>query len=121
MRQAGLLVTLLLIVSLSAFSQSAGSQGNGMNWQDQQTHPQTIQGCLTGSPDSYRLTERIGTYHLLMGDNKLLGSYVGQNVQLSGKRDLDRDASASSDEGTAHGMRFFRVDNITPTHESCGR
>ncbi len=112
MRYAGLLVTLLLMVSTSAFAQERKPQ-------DERGKQQAIQGCLSGSPDSYRITERNGTVHMLIGDPKVLQAHVGQYVQLVGKRDLDRDASASSDEGTAHGSRFFQVQRVTQTQGSC--
>jgi hypothetical protein len=50
--------------------------------------------------------------HLLIGPNDALGKHVGQMVQLTGYRDNNRDASASSDEGTADGMRFFLVEDV---------
>jgi hypothetical protein len=46
---------------------------------------------------------------------------VGQFVQLAGQRDENRDASASSDEGTAHGLRFFQVWNVTQAQGECGK
>ena len=39
--------------------------------------------------------------------------------ELTGYRDNNRDASASSDEGTAHGMRFFQVEEIVPESGGC--
>jgi hypothetical protein len=112
MRYAGLFVTLLLIVSATAFAQRS---------QRDQMKQQTIQGCLTGSPDSYRLRARNGSEHMLIGDYKELSAHVGQYVQLGGKRDLNRDASASSDEATAHGLRFFEVWSVTEMQGECGK
>ncbi len=114
MKHASLLVSLLLFLSATAFAQSAASQRGSMNWQQQ-----TIQGCLAGSPGQYRLTEDNGTVHLLMGDPKDLSAHVGQEVQLAGKRDVNRDASASSDQGIARGQRFFRVDSVRGLQSSC--
>lgn len=114
MRTAGLLVTVLLLLSWTAFTQETKPKPAAMK-QD------TIQGCLNGSPDSYRLKEDNGTQHMLIGDTKELQSHVGQHVQLAGKRDLNRDASASSDEATAHGQRFFRVESVTATQGKCSR
>ena len=56
---------------------------------------------------------------LLMGSNGKLKSYVGHWVELGGNRDSRRDASASSDEGTAHGLRFFQVEEVLADQGSC--
>lgn len=37
--------------------------------------------------------------------------YSSTRNKLAGNRDLDRDASASSDERTLHGLRFFQVED----------
>ncbi|MGA9209442.1 MAG: hypothetical protein WB347_16675 [Terriglobales bacterium] len=58
--------------------------------------------------------------HMLIGDDQDLSAHVGQRVQLTGERDNNRDASASSDEGTAHGMRFFEVAAIRRVEGKCG-
>lgn len=78
-----------------------------------------ISGCLQGSPNSYRLMADSGNPHLLMGDQNMLSSHVGDRVTLQGYRDNNRDASASSDEGTPHGMRFFQVDSVTADTGKC--
>jgi hypothetical protein len=120
MRHAVSLVTLLLVLSAIAFGQSANSAGDRAGVQQVSVSPgeSTITGCLAGHPDEYRLTENNGTMHLLIGPNAL-AKYVGQMVQLTGYRDNNRDASASSDEGTAHGMRFFQVEDIVPESGKC--
>ena len=71
-----------------------------------------VTGCLKGSTNQFYLMEQNGTLHLLMGPNKELQAHVGYWVELGGNRDSSRDASASSDEGTAHGMRFFQVEEV---------
>jgi len=111
MRYAGLLLSLslLLFVSTTALA------GNTTSHNTQQT----IQGCLSGSAHDYQLTEHNGTAHMLMGDNQELSAHVGQEVQLAGKADMRRDASTSSDEATAHGMRFFRVERVARAEGTC--
>ena len=79
-----------------------------------------ISGCLQGKPDSYRLTEKDGTMHLLMGSIDLSNS-VGHIVQLVGYADDDCDASASSDEGTPDGLRFFLVEAVASDSGQCKR
>jgi hypothetical protein len=121
MRYAVSLVTLLLVLSAIAFAQSANSASDraGVQQVSVSQGESTITGCLAGHPDEYRLTDKNGTMHLLMGPNDVLGKHVGQMVELIGYRDNNRDASASSDEGTAHGMRFFQVEDIVPESGSC--
>jgi hypothetical protein len=79
----------------------------------------TVTGCLKGSTDQYYLVQKDGTMRLLMGPNDELRQYVGHWVELAGNRDNRRDASASSDEGTPHGLRFFQVENILADQGSC--
>ena len=81
----------------------------------------TVTGCLQGKTDGYYLTQKDGTMRLLMGSNDKLRSYVGHWVELGGNRDLRRDASASSDEGTPHGLRFFQVEEILADQGTCKR
>ena len=52
-------------------------------------------------------------------ENKGLRTHVGHTVTLAGYRDNDRDASASSDEGTANGLRFFQVNEIVSDSGNC--
>jgi hypothetical protein len=113
--RTGLLVTLLLVVSAVVFSLSAKS----VEEISVPYTPATISGCLHGNPDSYTLTERDGTVHYLMGQSDALSSHVGHKVQLQGLKDDDRDASASGDEGTPHGLRFFSVEQIVSDSGTC--
>jgi hypothetical protein len=121
MRLVASLVTLLLVLSAIALGQSANpaSDPAGVRQVTLKPGETTITGCLAGSTDAYRLTEKNGTYHLLIGPNKVLAQHVGQIVQLAGYRDNNRDASASSDEGTVHGMRFFQVEDIVSQAGTC--
>jgi hypothetical protein len=73
----------------------------------------TVTGCLMGSKNQYSVTEKDGTRHVLLAKGKDLSTYVNHEVTVTGKADSNRDASASSDEGTAHGNRFFAVDSVT--------
>jgi|SRR5208283_1715863 len=81
----------------------------------------TVTGCLQGKTDGYYLTEKDGTMRLLMGPNEELRQHVDHWVQLGGNRDNRRDASASSDEGTPHGLRFFQVEEILADQGTCKR
>ena len=55
---------------------------------------------------NYRLTEKDGTMHLLMGEAVALDRHVGHIVELVGYKDNDRNASASSDEVPRMGCAF---------------
>lgn len=123
MRLAVFLVTLLLVLSFVALGQGVQSSSSSATVQPASisSGETVISGCLSGNPDSYRLTEANGTFHLLMDVNGVLGSHVGDQVQLSGYRDSNRDASASSDEGTPHGMRFFSVESVVSDSGRCNK
>jgi hypothetical protein len=73
----------------------------------------TLTGCLKGSTNQYYVIEKNGTEHVLLSKGRNLSSYVNHMVTLTGTADINRDASASSDEGTAHGNRFFSVDSVS--------
>ncbi len=121
MRLAVSLVTLLLVLSVVALGQGVQSFSSSASLRPVSvpSGESMIVGCLSGHPDSFRLTEANGTFHLLMDNNHVLSSHVGDMVQLSGYRDNNRDASASSDEGTSHGMGFFSVDGVVSDSGKC--
>jgi hypothetical protein len=115
------LMTLLLVISTAAWAQSDGSPTDraGLREVSVPTGQSIIVGCLQGKPHNYRLTEKDGTSHLLMGQSDALSGHANHIVQLVGFKDNNRDASASSDEGTPHGLRFFRVESIASDIGSC--
>jgi len=78
-----------------------------------------ITGCLHGSSQQYRLVETNGTTHMLIGENRDLGSHVGDMVTLQGYRDNNRDASASGNNGMMNGQRFFQVTSIAADTGKC--
>ena len=123
MRLAISLLTLLLVLSAIAFGQNASSAGDRASVQEVSVPAaeNTITGCLAGHHDGYRLIEKDGTMHLLMPapENQGLRTHVGDVVTLAGYRDDNRDASASSDEGTPHGLRFFQVNEIVSDSGEC--
>ena len=85
------------------------------------TQETTLTGCLEGKTNGYYLIEQNGTVHMLMGRNRDLRLYVDRWVELGGNRDNSRDASASSDQGTAHGLRFFQVEEVIADNGTCKR
>ena len=112
------LLAVLLATALSALAQNNSSY---LGQADPRAMGPTTQisGCLQGTPNSYRLLADSGNSHLLMGDEKALSGHVGDRVTLQGYRDNNRDASASSDQGTPHGMRFFQVDSVVVDKGKC--
>lgn len=76
-------------------------------------------GCLKGSVNQYYVVEKNGTTHVLQAKGHNLSPYVNHMVTLTGEADNNRDASASSDEGTAHGNRFFAVDDVSDKGGGC--
>jgi len=107
-------LAVLLAAALSTFAQNDSSAD------PRATGPTTqISGCLQGSPNSYHLMADSGNPHLLIGDEEALSDHVGDRVTLEGYRDNNRDAGASSDEGTPHGMRFFQVDSVVADKGKC--
>ncbi len=121
MRAAFLASLLTLVFSAAAFGQSASPAKSEAHLQQLSvpTGQSTISGCLQGKPDSYMLVERDGTAHLLIGEGNALWAALHHQVQLIGYRDNDRDASASSDEATAYGLRFFQVESVASEGASC--
>lgn len=115
------LIALLLVISAAAWAQNANSASDrvGLQQVSVPTGQSMITGCLQGQPHNYRLIEKDGTFHLLMGESDALSLHANHNGQLIRYKDNDRDASTSSDESTPRGMRFFRVENIASDSGSC--
>jgi len=117
MKLTASLLALLLTAAVSCIGQSNSYSGRA---DPRATGPATeISGCLQGTANNYRLVADSGNRHLLIGDYRVLKDHVGDRVTLQGYRDNNRDASASGDEGTSHGMRFFQVDNVTADNGKC--
>jgi|HubBroStandDraft_4_1064222.scaffolds.fasta_scaffold00417_16 hypothetical protein len=57
----------------------------------------TVTGCLKGSVNQYYVVEKNGIQHVLLSRGHDLSSYVGHWATISGKADINRDASSSSD------------------------
>lgn len=114
-------ISLLALLLAAAGSTIAQNKSSYLGQADPAAAGPTAQisGCLQGTLDDYRLLAESGNPHLLLGDNAVLKDHVGDRVTLQGYRDNNRDASASSDEGTAHGMRFFQVDSVTADKGKC--
>ncbi|HZD31866.1 MAG TPA: hypothetical protein VE779_09420 [Candidatus Angelobacter sp.] len=121
MRLATSLVVFLVVCCAFATAQTANSTGAATGAQNVSlpAGQTNIMGCVHGKADGYYLLEKDGTMRLLMGSNDELQKLVGHWVELGGNRDNRRDASASSDEGTAHGLRFFQVEEVLADQGAC--
>jgi hypothetical protein len=120
MRISFVLLTILSVTPVLAFSQNEPLSATPNDRQAmQQQDVRTLTGCLTGKPDQYQLVDQSGTQHLIFNPDVNLSSYVGHSIQLMGISDASRDASASSDEGTAHGMSFFKVAQVNKDLGAC--
>src|SRR5271166_117976 len=108
MRIPMILAIVLLAAMALATAQNPTSESTQLN-----TPPtSTLTGCLKGSVNQYYVVEKNGTTHVLLARGHNLSPYVNHMVTLTGQADNNRDASASSDEGTARGNRFFAVDSV---------
>ena len=121
MRFATTLALFALAVLTCALAQTTNSSGTNetLSSVSLPAGQSSIMGCVHGSTDQYYLIEKDGTMRLLMGPNSQLQQLVGHSVVLGGNRDLRRDASASSDEGTPHGLRFFQVEELLADQGAC--
>jgi hypothetical protein len=117
--RGSLMLVTILVLTQFAFSQSDNLTATQDPQAAQQRTESTITGCLTGKANEYRLVDQKGTTHLLLNPTVSVESYKGQSVTLTGEPDITRDASASSDEATTHGMRFFRVTGVTGESGPC--
>jgi hypothetical protein len=107
-------IPMLLAIALLAGMALATAQNPAPESAQINTPPtSTVTGCLKGSVNQYYVVEKNGTTHVLQAKGHNLSPYVNHMVTLTGKADVNRDASASSDEGTAHGNRFFAVDSVS--------
>lgn len=108
--------TLAAVIALAGFMSVAAQNTTPSTTEPPQTASQgrsTLTGCLKGSTNQYYVIEKDGTEHVLLARKHDLSQYVNHEVVLNGQADVNRDASSSSDEGSAHGNRFFAVDSIS--------
>jgi hypothetical protein len=121
MRGSLVLLTILLVTPALAFSQAESSSATPDSHRQtiDQQDSSTLTGCLTGKPDNYQIVDEGGTRHLIFNPNVELSSFVGHSVEVVGTRDSTRDESASSDEGTAQGMSFFKVAQVNKDLGTC--
>ncbi len=100
----------------SQSSQYPSSQSSsGMSNTAKETH---IEGCLSGSPGNYTLTDSSGMTWRLEGDSSDLGKHIGQEVRISGSSSsAGMGSSASSGAGTA--QQTFNATKVKKVGNTC--
>lgn len=114
MRTAISILALCFAASMSLFGQSNSSTASQAN-PAASGQPTQIIGCLKGTSQQYRLVEKDGTTHMLMGDESALAGHVGDEVRLVGYRDNRRDASSSM----GHASNYFQVQSLSSDNGKC--
>jgi hypothetical protein len=114
MRTAVSILVLCFAASMSLFAQSNSSTASQAN-PAASGQPTQITGCLQGKSQEYRLVEKDGTMHLLVGDNSAMAGHVGNEVTLVGYRDNRRDASSSM----GHASNYFQVQSLSSDNGKC--
>lgn len=114
MKSAVSILTLLFAACLSLPAQS-GSSTMGQANTAEQGKPTQIIGCLKGRSQEYRLVEKDGTTHMLVGDNNALAGHVGDEVRLVGYRGNSRDASSSM----GNASNYFQVQSLSSDNGKC--
>jgi hypothetical protein len=99
--------------AMTLMAQNPGSVDTAVPPQAGPTSTTTLTGCLKGTTDQYFLMEKNGTRHVLVAKNRDLKPLMDHMVTVTGKADVNRDASSSSDEGSSRGNRFFQVDSVS--------
>ncbi len=80
---------LAVIVGLAAWA-TAQQQNNPSTAQNSSPQDQvTVRGCLTGAAHQYRLVDDKQVVYLLRGHDKQLSSFDGQQVEVTGKLEVN--------------------------------
>lgn len=114
MRTTVSILALLFAACLTLPAQSSSSAMGQAN-PAAEGKPTQIIGCLKGSSQQYRLVEKDGTRHLLLGDNNALAGHVGDEVRLVGYRGNSRDASSSM----GNASNYFQVQSLSSDNGKC--
>lgn len=87
---------------------------------DEAQGPAVLEGCLQTSEGQYTITEKNGLLHHLSGGSKLLKSYVGHEVQLTGKPSIVTvDATLPGGASSAVEKPVFRVKTVKDVSATC--
>ncbi|HEY6307898.1 MAG TPA: hypothetical protein VI488_15715 [Candidatus Angelobacter sp.] len=77
---------------------------------------QTIEGCLSGAADTFKLTDATGKTYQLTGDTSGLAEDVGHQVRLWGNAGSSGGGEAGSDTGA---QATFGVKKVKSISDKC--
>jgi hypothetical protein len=124
MRNAGLLTWILLLAG-ALLGQQAGATGQQKSQpKGANTAAQTVQGCLSGTSNSYTLAADNGTLYRLHGADKLLSQYVGHEVAVTataGGSSASAAASSSGDAAHAVTENSLQVSDVKDVSDHCNK
>jgi len=128
MRQVLLIVSVMLLglswaVAQDSSTPSSPSYGTQQSAQSRTGagDAMTVEGCLSGSNDSFTLTDKNGMAYQLTGDTAKLSEHVGHEVKITG---MSSSGAAGSDSSTSGGsgqtLQVSSVKHISKTCKSGG-
>ena len=85
MRKKFLLATVLAAFAVGSAAQQPNSNSSALN--PLQSGQATVRGCITGADGQYRLVDDNHIVYRLIGQDKELSGFDGQQVEVTGKED----------------------------------
>lgn len=119
MKRSYLATALLLLLSSSwalTQSSSTSSQQPDKSQTSDQKGQKSIEGCLSGGADTFRLTAATGKIYELKGDASGLNANVGHKVRLWGTAG---GADAGGEDLSASGPYYFDVKRVESLSDTC--
>ena len=123
MRKFSLITAILLLCSAWMVAQSnppsAGQDPSAQQSDKSQAASdkagQTVEGCLSGAADTFKLTDATGKTYELTGDTSGLKDNVGHQVRLSGNAGSSGGGEKISAAGAQATFGVTKVTSISPT------
>ena len=133
MKKIGLITAILLLSSVWVLAQSStspadqnpsGSSPSAQQPDKSQTgaqtatsdkSAQTIEGCLSGSADTFTLTDDSGKTYELTGDTSQLKENVGHKVRISGSKGGTGGGELITAGGAQATFGVKKVESLSPT------
>lgn len=123
-----LVSSLLLAAALASAQDTLGSgakpgaqePNSQANSQSSTTQSIVIRGCLSGSVGNFTLTDQNGMQYKLMGNDDLLQSKVGHEIEITGTENQSSEASGSeAQESAAPAPNGIQVSDVRDVSGSC--
>jgi hypothetical protein len=122
MRKFSLITAILLLCSAWMVAQSnppsAGQQPDKSQAAASDKAGQTVEGCLSGAANTFKLTDATGKTYELTGDTSGLNENVGHQVRLWGNAGSSGGGEKISASGAQATFGVTKVQSISPT---CGK